>query len=169
MSPADLSPLPGWRELERRHRGTHRSFVSGDPTGDRLRVAYFLDGDGQRVARVWFGPLAEGPPGHAHGGSIAAVLDETMGANCWQQGHRVVAGNLQVTFRRPLPLGTSAVVRAGIGSVDGRKVQAVARIEDVGGQVFAEASGVFVILREEAQQAFLDAMADGTYRAPEAY
>ena len=68
--------------------GTGRSFVSGEPDGDRLRVCYYRrDRDGALVGKIWFGPGAEGPPGHAHGGSMAAVLDEAMGAGAWLAGH----------------------------------------------------------------------------------
>lgn len=65
-------------------------FVSGDADDDRLRVAYFRrNEDDALLATVWFGSKAEGPPHHAHGGSIAAVLDEAMGASAWICGsHR---------------------------------------------------------------------------------
>ena len=44
------------------------------------------------------GPPIEGPPGHAHGGSMAAVLDEAMGAAAWMEGHLVVAVRLATSF-----------------------------------------------------------------------
>src|SRR5512139_2265568 len=96
-----------------------RSFVSGEPEGDRLRVAYWFNRtNGDLRARVWFGPGAEGPPGHAHGGAIAAVLDEVMGVCVWEAGRRVVAARLDITFLTPLPLGTDVIVRAQISATD---------------------------------------------------
>jgi len=60
------APEEGWTPIEPLVSvGTGRSFVSGDPEGDRLRVRYFRRArDGALVGRVWFGPGAEGPPGH---------------------------------------------------------------------------------------------------------
>ena len=71
-----LAALPGWEPLAQTiPPGSTRSFVQGDP--ERIDIAYYrrVD-DGAVVARVRLGPGAEGPPGHAHGGSIMAILDD---------------------------------------------------------------------------------------------
>jgi len=123
-------------------RGT---FVSSDAPGDRLRVAYFRrDREPRLVGRAWFGPGAEGPPGHAHGGSIAAVLDEAMGAAVWLDGRIAVAVRLVTEFRRMLPLGTDALFEAWVTGVDGRKITARGHLLGAGGRPFAEAEGLFV-------------------------
>jgi len=58
-----------------------RSFVSGDPDGNRLRAKYFIrEKDSHIIGHVWFGPGSEGPPGFAHGGSISAVLHTMLEA-----------------------------------------------------------------------------------------
>lgn len=127
-----------------------RSFVSGDPAGDRLRVAYWHDpATGELRARVWFGPGAEGPPGHAHGGSIAAVLDEVMGVCAWQQGRRVVAARLDISFLLPLPLGLDVTAKAQVTAIEGRRVT-------VHGQVghYAKATGLFIEVRSEMMEAW---------------
>lgn len=165
----DLSPLPGWVD-EGSTDTPNRSFVSGDPTGQRLRVRYYRDpASDERVARVWFGPLAEGPPGHAHGGSLAAVLDEAMGSCCWVHGHQVLAGTLQIVYRSPLPLGSVVTVRAGLGEVGERKVRTWGRVVGDGDVVYAEATGIFVRLRPDVAGAFANAMSAGTYRPPHQY
>ncbi len=148
----DLSPLETWIPLPHRGVGRGRSFVSGDPDGERIRIRYFRDGDaGMMVAKVWFGPDAEGPPGHAHGGSQAAVLDEAMGGNAWLQGHPVLAGTLTIRYRRPLPLGTVVTVRTDIASVDGRKVVTSATLEDEDG-VYCEGEGVFIVMKDALRE-----------------
>ena len=58
--------------------GESLRFVSGEPDGNRFRVRYFRDQGQQLKARIWFGPETEGPPWHAHGGSMAGVLDEVL-------------------------------------------------------------------------------------------
>lgn len=141
---------PGWDPLEPLAPQSMRSFVSGDPSGQRLRVRYFRRGDdGALVGRVWFGPDAQGPPGHAHGGSMAAVLDEAMGAGAWLAGHTVVAARIGVSFRAMLPLGTIALVETWVESVDGRKVTTRGRLSGPGGDVFAESDGLFVAIALE--------------------
>ena len=147
-TPPEVVPEPGWRPIEPpRLEGGRGSFVSGDPEGDRLRVRYFWRG-GERplVGRAWFGPGAEGPPGHAHGGSMAAVLDEAMGAAAWIEGHKVVAVQLDTSFRHLLPLGTDALLEAWVEGVEGRKVRTAGRLFDEKGEVFAEATALFVTL-----------------------
>ncbi len=163
MTDPDLSPLEHWETVPHRRSRTGRSFVSGDPEGQRLRVRYYREGaEGMMIAKVWFGPAAEGPPGHAHGGSQAAVLDEAMGGNCWLQGHPVLAGTLTIRYRRPLPLEIVTTVRTGIARIEERKVFATARIEDDAGQVFSEGEGVFIIMKDALRERLFEvAQAEG--------
>ncbi len=142
----DLSPPSGWTLLD---PVPQRSFVSGDPDGDRLRVRYYHRGS-ELLARVWFGAEAEGPPGHAHGGAMAAVLDEAMGFAAWVAGHPVVAARLVTDFRRMLPLGTVYTVETEVGRVEGRKVHVRGRIVGADETVHAEGEAIFVHLRMDA-------------------
>ena len=146
--PPEIVPLPDWIAVEPpRLEGGRGSFVSGEPEGDRLRVRYFRRaGDRVLVGRAWFGPGTSGPPGHAHGGSLAAVLDEAMGAAAWLSGHLVVAVRLTLDFRRMLPLGTDALLEAWVEGIDGRKVRTRGRLFDEAGADFAQAEGLFVTL-----------------------
>ncbi len=145
------APLPGWTPLPdfSELAATH-SFVSGDPSGERLRVALFRrDDDGAVVGRAWFGPQAEGPPGHAHGGAMAALLDEAMGLCCWVAGHRVLAKELTVGFRRPLPLRTVVTLECAVVGIDGRAVATTGRLLLPAGDVVAEGRGTFATLPAE--------------------
>ncbi len=126
--------------------GSSLRFVSGDPSGDRFRVRYFRDTNQHLKARVWFGPETEGPPGHAHGGSIAAVLDEALGLSAWAAGHAVVVANLNVSFRNLLPLRHVVTVDSEVFSVNGRKVLVKGRIHH-GSAVYAEAECLCIVIR----------------------
>jgi acyl-coenzyme A thioesterase PaaI-like protein len=139
-----------------------RSFVANDPTGDRLRVRYLLrplDDDAQAtahataerpvalLARAWFGPKAEGPPGYAHGGAMAAVLDEAMGLAVWLAHRAAVAAHLETDFRRPIPLGATVSVETAVGPVEGSgKARATARLLGDDGTLHAEGSALFVLV-----------------------
>lgn len=127
--------------------GSSLRFVSGDRTGQRFRARYFRDRQQNLVARFWFGPEAEGPPGHAHGGSAAAVLDEVLGLAAWAAGHAIVVGNLNVSFRNMLPLQTVVQVESRVVSVQGRKVMVEGRICGAGDIVYATAECLCIKLK----------------------
>lgn len=127
--------------------GASLRFVSGEPEGNRFRVRYFRNVKEQLRARVWFGPETEGPPGHAHGGSIAAVLDEVLGLAAWAAGYPIVVGNLNVSFRSLLPLQQVVTVETDIISAEGRKVLVHGRICR-GETVYAEGECLCITLPE---------------------
>jgi acyl-coenzyme A thioesterase PaaI-like protein len=157
--PAELLPEAGWTEPSKPllPRGIGRTFVSGEPDGDRVRVRYFQrDADGALVGRAWFGPGTEGPPAHVHGGCISALLDEAMGLACWIAGRKVLAGRLDVRFRAILPLGSVCSVEAWVDRAEGRHVTTRSRLVAPDGTVHAKGEGLFV----ELTDAQIDAMAD---------
>jgi len=128
-SAIDLSGEPSWSLFDAPALvGESLRFVSGDPEGDRFRVRYYRDADLHLHARIWFGPETQGPPGHAHGGSIAAVMDEALGLAAWAAGYPVVVGNLNVSFRNLLPLEQVVTLESEVVSVDGRKIMVHGRL-----------------------------------------
>lgn len=134
----DLSGALDWSEFDAPSLvGASLRFVSGEPNGNRYRVRYYKNQHHELRARIWFGPETEGPPGHAHGGSMAAVLDEVLGLAAWAAGFPIVVGNLNVSFKQLLPLEQVVTVESRIVSAEGRKIMVHGRIcQD--GQVFAE-------------------------------
>ncbi len=122
--------------------------------GDRVRLAYFRKPhEPQLYAKAWFGSRTMGPPGHVHGGAMAAALDEAMGAVCWMNGHKTVAASISVNFVAMLPIESETILDAHIDRVSGRKIFTRARLINAGGQVMAESEGLFVILKDEALRA----------------
>ena len=85
----------------------------------------------------------QGPPGFAHGGVIAAALDEAMALLL--QGRRTAAltGRLEVDLLAPAPVGAFVIVRAELLESRDRKLvlNADAAVE---GEAVARAKGVFV-------------------------
>jgi len=138
-------PHPGWTLLPRRESlkgaGFAVSFVA-KTEGDGLRVAHFVrEGDNAMVGRAWFGPMCEGPPGHAHGGSIAAVLDDVMGSGAWLAGHRVVAAKIEVEFKKPVPLGSTCTFESVVERVEGKRVQTKGTLFLPDGAIAASSAG----------------------------
>jgi acyl-coenzyme A thioesterase PaaI-like protein len=127
--PVDLDGEKGWVPFDAPSLvGESLRFVSGEPDGERFRVRYYKDHELHLKARIWFGPETEGPPGHAHGGSMAAVLDEVLGLGAWAAGYPIVVGNLNISFRNLLPLQKVVTVECKVVSAEGRKVMVHGRI-----------------------------------------
>ncbi|PLX93900.1 MAG: PaaI family thioesterase [Desulfuromonas sp.] len=145
--PVDLSGEAGWIPFDAPALvGASLRFVSGEPEGNRYRVCYYRDGEHRLRARIWFGPETEGPPGHSHGGAMAAVLDEVLGLAAWAAGYGIVVGNLNVSFRNLLPLEKVVTVESEVVSVEGRKVMVHGRIVD-GETLFASAECLCITLQ----------------------
>jgi len=127
--PVDLSGEAGWLPFDAPSLvGESLRFVSGEPDGNRFRARYYRDSEQHLHARIWFGPETEGPPGHAHGGAVAAVMDEALGLAAWAAGYPIVVGNLNVSFRNMLPLQKVVTVESRVVSAEGRKVMVHGRI-----------------------------------------
>lgn len=128
-----------------------RSFVSGKAAAaSRTRVEYFRDRDDDHLhATVWFGPHTEGPPESVHGGAIAAVLDEAMGAVCWMNGHPVVGARITINYLHLTPLGFEGRVESWIERIDRRKIFVKSRLTDSDGRVHAEGEALFIELLPE--------------------
>ena len=114
-----------------------------------LGLTYRLIGDIVR-AEFTVGAGQEGPPGHAHGGLLAALLDEAMGAAAWHSGKRVVAVHLDFDFRHPVPVGSTVTVRGWVERLEGRKVFTRGAIILSDERTATEGTGIFV----EAPQFF---------------
>ena len=66
----------------------------------------------------------QGAPGLARGGVISAAVDEGMGYLLWLVGSPAVTANLQVDFRRPVPVGSLLALEGRVDRVRGRKIWA---------------------------------------------
>lgn len=115
-----------------------------------MRMKYFKrKEDGALVAKIWFGPHAEGPPGYAHGGTMAAVMDEGMGAAAWLAGYPIVVAKLNLNFRNKLPLGTVATLETKIERVEGKKIFVTGQLSAPSGMLFCEGEALLVLIPED--------------------
>lgn len=146
MSAPTPVPEPGWEPCV--------PFPTPEGTfladGDRVRLAYFRKPHEPTLyAKAWFGDGTMGPPGHVHGGAMAATLDEAMGATAWMNGHPCVAAMIKITFIAMLPVCSETTVEAAIDRIEGRKIHLRSRLTDAAGKIVAEGTGLFIVLRDE--------------------
>ena len=149
MAPPVVSE-PGWTPVQPFPSLDSQSFLAANPTGESVRLAYFRGpAPGVLYAKAWFGRETQGPPGHVHGGAMAAVLDEAMGGVSWMNGHRTVAAKIAVSFLEMLKLESETTIEAWIERIDGRKVYLRAKMSAAGGSPIAESDGLFIVLKDE--------------------
>ena len=122
----------------------------GSPVAPPMVVEDFPD-EGRCVGRVTVGKKHEGPPGLVHGGVLAILLDHVLARSARAAGHGGLTATLTVTYRRPVHLGVPLLVTGQLGSVEGRRATATARLvaEDDPGTTLAEGEAVLVALRSE--------------------
>ena len=118
------------------------SFVGGPFNAFAMGARYWRDGDGSR-GRVTLGRAYEGPPGRVHGGAVAALFDEVMGATLRVLGTRAYTGRLAVDFLRAAPLDVMLDLRGWLVRREGRRLY-LAGEAAVEGVAFARAEATFV-------------------------
>lgn len=86
----------------------------------------------------------QGPPGHAHGGASAAVMDEAMGATVWTSGYQALLAHYELDYKRPVPLNQPLRVIAWVERVDGRKIYTCSQILLADRQIAVESSALYL-------------------------
>jgi acyl-coenzyme A thioesterase PaaI-like protein len=141
----------------------HESFVSNN-RDERIQVQYFFDKEnGHFYAELHFAGLAQGPPGHVHGGAVAAVLDEVMGGTAWLNNIPVMTAQLNVSFLAPLKLDKTVYADSWLEGIDGKKVFIKSKLIGPRERIYAIAEGVFVRLSKEKLE-LIGGLPDGLFR-----
>ena len=87
----------------------------------------------------------QGPPGFAHGGVIAAALDEAMSLALHSEGVHALTAQLDVELLAPAAVGSFVRVEADVAEqVGDRRLELSARALSEDGTELARARGVFV-------------------------
>jgi acyl-coenzyme A thioesterase PaaI-like protein len=127
------------RELPSHYK---RCFGCGEehPTGLHMKVV----ARGERVLGSFLvTEHHQGAPGLAHGGVIAAAVDEAMGFLIYLLAAPAVTAHLEVDYRRPVPVGALLELETSVERIDGRKIYSVltGRID---GEVHVEARSLYI-------------------------
>jgi uncharacterized protein (TIGR00369 family) len=138
---SDLTPLP--------HGAMNRCFGCGPENRMGLRLKFFVDSQGTVVCHTRLARRFAGPPGHAHGGIIATLLDEAMSKANRARSVTAMTRHIEVDYLRPVPLSAELTLTARHVSASGRRHHCEAQIADAAGQVLATAKAVFVAVDPE--------------------
>jgi len=120
------------------------SVVSGSANPMGLDATVSRDAD-VAVMQVSFGKAFEGAPGRAHGGVVAALVDETMGFVSAIHGTIAFTAQLNITFLSPAPINAPVVARAWRTGHEGRKQYVRAEVRS-GELLIATADAVFITI-----------------------
>jgi len=118
---------------------------NNNPEGMRLKFAY--DEERARfVCRFRLGKRYTGPPGHAHGGIIATILDEAMGKVNKLRHVIALTSQITVDYLKPVPLNKPLRVESREVRVRGRQHINMAEILNPKGVVLARGRGLFIAI-----------------------
>ncbi|XP_060112076.1 acyl-coenzyme A thioesterase THEM4-like isoform X3 [Heteronotia binoei] len=131
--------------MDKERRMFLRSF---DEEGQGFEYVMFMNPTEKRIVCVFQpGPFLEGPPGFTHGGSIASILDSTLGGCAISLMGRVMTANLSINFKNPVPLGSVVLAESRLDKVEGKKVFVSGQMRSSDGETLhAEATGLFIQL-----------------------
>ena len=116
-----------------------------NPASLGLRVR--RDGDGVS-GEVTFAEQHMGAPGFAHGGVVAAALDDALGMLLMRLRRAAVTRRLEIDYERPCFIGRRYEVAAACERIDGRKLWLASTLSE-DGKVVARAHGLFIVVDAE--------------------
>jgi acyl-coenzyme A thioesterase PaaI-like protein len=112
-----------------------------------LQLELERSADGGVEGRFFVKQDHQGPPGYAHGGVLAAALDEAMALLVFERGTFAVTGRLEVDLLAPAPVGAFVRVTAQLESEGERILELSAEAAGDDGGRLAAARGTFVRVR----------------------
>ena len=125
-------------------------FLCGDENPAGIRTRFYVEGTEVR-GKITLPRHVNGYKNVAHGGVVAALLDETMGwaATVFGKAHPMyVTGEITVKYLAPVPVGEEIEVRSRLVTDAGRLAYSEGEILHRG-KVCARAKGKFVPMSRE--------------------
>lgn len=111
----------------------------------------FLNEEEQSLSSViYFGTHIEGPPNCVHGGAIASIIDAQFGTLLWLLNKYCVTVNLNVNYKKFVPLNTEVQFKCNLEKIEGRKIFVKGELRSLDGSILHdESSGIFIILEKK--------------------
>ncbi|MFD0803057.1 PaaI family thioesterase [Streptomonospora algeriensis] len=123
--------------------GTLTNVVSGPTNAAAPPLRMEAAPEGGLRGEVVLNGTYQGPPGLVHGGWLAALLDQALGAAAGAEGMPGLTADLNVNYRNPSPLDTPLEVTARVTGTERRKVFVAGEVRH-GGRVTAEGTALMV-------------------------
>lgn len=111
------------------------------------------------IGNIFFTELFEGPPGHVHGGFVAAAFDEVLGVAQSLSENPGMTGRLSISYRSPTPLFQQLTLRGYVQKVEGRKIFTYGTLHR-GDVLCAEAEGLFISMNPEVFERLMQSRTD---------
>lgn len=100
-------------------------------------------------AIITFGDVLNGYPSYVHGGMIATMIDTTFGWLFFAcEFPAAMTANLRVDYRKSVAANSTVLLKTKLQESKGRKLHMVATMEDVNGNILAESTCLFIVLRK---------------------
>ncbi len=128
-----------------------KCFVCGEENISGLQMTFIILDDGTVQAKYTIKEVYQGWPGIAHGGIVAAILDEVMAKLFVTNGtdHRyMVTAKLEIKYRKPVPIGEEILVTARKIVDKGKLAKAFASLRNINQEILAEAESTFIQVNE---------------------
>jgi acyl-coenzyme A thioesterase PaaI-like protein len=125
--------------------GADHCIVCGSSNPIGLRLQFWTE-DERVVSEFVARPEFQGFDNLFQGGVLSAILDDLMVRTIWRHHGLNVTGKMEVTFRRPIRIGTTVRVEGEAAEPLHRTVEATARALLPDGSVAADARGTFVLV-----------------------
>jgi acyl-coenzyme A thioesterase PaaI-like protein len=141
--------------LPKAQPNSRQCFVCGVANPIGLKLHFFETAPGEVTAECTLPEHYQGYPGVAHGGIVAAMLDEVSGRVFMRTGDRprfMYTARLEVRYRRNVPVGKPIRLVGHSGKDRGRMVTASGEIYDEAGNLLAECKSLLVDVPAEAVQ-----------------
>lgn len=131
-------------------------FICGVQNPAGLKVRFYEDGKTTVRAEVVIPEVYQGYPGVAHGGVVAALLDEAAGRAVMIGAPErfMVTAQLKVRYHHPVPIGQTLLLVAHPLRVGTRLARARAELRRSDGTLCAEAEAILVNVPPEIQATF---------------
>ena len=122
-------------------------FACGADNPDGMQLKFSFDEANHRATCDFSLPQRfQGPPGHAHGGIIATILDEAMGKVNKLRSVVAFTKSMDVRYLKPVPLNMPLQAIGFERRVNGREHHNAAEIRNPQGEVLATSEGLFIAM-----------------------
>ncbi|XP_012588696.1 PREDICTED: acyl-coenzyme A thioesterase THEM4 [Condylura cristata] len=134
--------------LKEEQNSEARLFTRSYEEGLGFEYAMFYNDVEKRIVCLFQGgPYLQGAPGFLHGGATATMIDTTVGMSAIIAGGIVMTANLNINYKRPIPLCSVVVINSQLDKVEGRKLFFSCSVQSVDEKtLYTEATSLFIKL-----------------------